>query len=220
VAADAFASYFATGASAGAALAGLLFVAISVSPNKVVGPAATAEHRILAASAFTALLNGFFTSMGGLIPTANVGGFADTLSVMGLLNVVFLGTQLRRDWPTWRRASRASIFLVASLIIYGYEFWIGSALIRTPNDSQLLSDLAVILLVIFGLGITRSWELLMGPETRGWGWLQRFTTTPSEAKRRIQSPASVAKRRRRITSIRRTRSPQNPADAKHRGRAN
>ena len=53
---------------ASAALIGLLFVAVSLAPDRVFGSNASAMQRAQAFNAFTALANAFFTSLAGLIP--------------------------------------------------------------------------------------------------------------------------------------------------------
>ena len=48
------------------------FVAVSIAPEQIVSATAPVERRAMAASAFTALLNAFFISLGALVPT-NIG---------------------------------------------------------------------------------------------------------------------------------------------------
>jgi hypothetical protein len=57
-----FANFFLASSGAAAALAGLLFVAISVAPENLVQRGAPAERQGVAASVFAALLNAFFIS--------------------------------------------------------------------------------------------------------------------------------------------------------------
>src|SRR6266699_1229531 len=66
-----FANFFI--ASAGAALVGLLFVAVSIAPEQMVTRRAPMERPAVAGSAFTALMNAFFISLVALIPHFNVG---------------------------------------------------------------------------------------------------------------------------------------------------
>src|SRR6476646_9964243 len=81
-------------ASAGAALIGLLFVAISVRPERLFGARAVREHAAVATSTFTALINGFFISAAALLPAENVGGVALAFALVGLLTTTRLGWQL------------------------------------------------------------------------------------------------------------------------------
>ncbi len=68
-----FANFFIASASAGAALVGLLFVAVSIAPEQMVTRRAPVERQAVAGSAFTALINAFFISLVALIPHFNFG---------------------------------------------------------------------------------------------------------------------------------------------------
>src|SRR5579863_569867 len=69
----AFANFFIASTSAGAALVGLLFVAVSFAPEQIVTSRAPVERQAVAGSAFTALINAFFISLVALIPHLNIG---------------------------------------------------------------------------------------------------------------------------------------------------
>jgi hypothetical protein len=60
---DSFTGYFAGAATAAGALIGLLFVAVSLRPEAVLGAGASARAQAVAGSAFTALINSFFVSL-------------------------------------------------------------------------------------------------------------------------------------------------------------
>jgi hypothetical protein len=55
-----FHDYFVASTGAGAALLGLLFVAVSIAPERTVMSTAPVERQAAATSAYTALLNAFF----------------------------------------------------------------------------------------------------------------------------------------------------------------
>jgi len=76
-------NYFLATAGAGAALIGLLFVAVSIAPEQIVTRRAPMERQAVAASTFTALLNAFFISLGALIP--------GSLGTLALLRKISLG---------------------------------------------------------------------------------------------------------------------------------
>src|SRR6266700_1855399 len=87
----AFANFFVASTGAGAALVGLLFVALSIAPEQTVLEGASLEKRALATSAFTALLNAFFISLAALIPSSNLGWTALVLSLVALTGLL-MGT--------------------------------------------------------------------------------------------------------------------------------
>ena len=101
-----FLNFFIASASAGAALVGLLFVAVSIAPEQVVTRRAPVERQAVAGSAFTALLNGFFISLVALIPHFNFGALVVPFSSLSLLNSLFLAWQilrLRKGWSSFLR---------------------------------------------------------------------------------------------------------------------
>lgn len=88
-----FQNFFLAIAGASAALIGLLFVAVSVAPEKVVGPKALALHQIRAAMALTAFASTLVLSLIALMPHAHIGWPATIIGAAGSL--LFL-TSLRR----------------------------------------------------------------------------------------------------------------------------
>ena len=113
-----YTNFFITAATSGGALIGLLFVAISLAPERTVQINAPIESRIVAGSTFTALLNAFFISLGGLLPHTNIGWFAITFSIIGVLNSLSQARTLLNPWPSWQNALRRTWLTVVSLYIY------------------------------------------------------------------------------------------------------
>ena len=103
----AFHDYFVASAGAGAALMGLLFVAVSIAPERTVMSGAPVERRAAAISAYTALLNAFFLSLAALLPQTNLGWATLVLSLIGLENQCILG------WNLFRRVERKRPMLLA-----------------------------------------------------------------------------------------------------------
>jgi hypothetical protein len=71
-----FHEFFLGSATVSGALIGLLFVAVSVAPERLVSRTAPAEPQVIAASALTAFTNTLFVSLAALIPGVNVGAVA------------------------------------------------------------------------------------------------------------------------------------------------
>ena len=65
---QAFAGFFVGSMAASAALVGLLFVAVSIKPERITARGAPPEPQAVAASAYIALVNAYFISLGGSIP--------------------------------------------------------------------------------------------------------------------------------------------------------
>ena len=74
---EGFGEFFLASAGTGGAFVGLLFVAISIGPQRTFGnPAMAAPRQHLAEATFLTLTNGFVVSSLALIPTINVGWVA------------------------------------------------------------------------------------------------------------------------------------------------
>lgn len=166
-----FASFFITSTGAAAALAGLLFVAVSLAPEQTVTRRAPVERQAVAGSAFTALLNAFFISLAALIPHFNFGTLIVPFSVVSLLSSLFQAWTLLRPFKSWPSFLRRALMVFLSLGLYGSELRQGIGLITTPTQVAFVYGMLFLLLGIFALGLTRAWELL-GAQRYGLGsWL-------------------------------------------------
>ena len=159
-----FANFFLGSTGASATLIGLLFIAISIEPNRVFGSEAPAEQQATAAGAFTALANVFFVSLGALVPDTNLGGFVLVMGAVGLSNTLTVGWGLSRElWRKQlggRRAANATMLVLIGFVIYGLELWYGWLLLHAPSATYYVSNVALLLLFVFGFGLVRAWELL------------------------------------------------------------
>lgn len=158
---DGFVSYFQASAGASAALIGLLFVAISVAPERIIGAEAPPERRAVAGSAFFALLDAFFVSLTALIPGTNIGYPALIVAVIALGNTLSLGRQI---WDEQRTGQEPSVqrltVLAGSAVVYVVEIILAVAVLGTPQHTGYVNGIAYLLLGAYGLGVTRAWELL------------------------------------------------------------
>ena len=160
---DTFHDYFIASAGAAAALVGLLFVAVSIAPERTVTKSAPVERRTVAFSAYTALLNAFFLSLVALLPQTNLGTAALILSLIGLANQCYLGWNLFRLMERkWLTIIRGASLILAALFLYGSECYSAILLILSPTNTADISALAGLLLGIYALGLTRAWQLLGG----------------------------------------------------------
>jgi hypothetical protein len=168
--------------AASAALIGLLFVSISIAPERVFGEKAESRRMAQALSSFTALTNVFFISFSSLIPGAPIGPLVTVIAIPALLQTA----GLLLLYPQWRAqgALRRGLFLfVISVGIYGYEMAIGIQLWMRPSGGAL-SGLLGLLLGAYAIGLGRAWELL-GARRLGWtglltaGW-HRLRQRPAE----------------------------------------
>lgn len=178
---SAFTAYFAATSGAGAALIGLLFVAVSISPERIFSRTAEPELPAVAGSAFTALVNAFFVATAALLPNTNIGYVALALGWFGVANSVTVGVQLARQAHLWRSPQtrwrrmvaliRALALVAISLAFYLWEIEQATQAIGRPHDEVIVGSLATLVLISYGFGLIRAWELL-GARGRGvFGWL-------------------------------------------------
>jgi len=167
---DAFNNFFLASAGIGATLVGLIFVAVSIAPEHNVQANAPIERQAMAASSFTALLNAFFISFGALIP-GNIGLFTLIMSALGLYNSSFLAWNLLKERERWQNVARRVFLILVSFIIYGYEFYYAILILKEPNNVGNIYTLAWLLIGVYGLGLTRAWQLLGARRYGLGGWL-------------------------------------------------
>jgi hypothetical protein len=164
-------NFFITAATAGGALIGLLFVAISLAPERTVLFSAPIESRIVAGSTFTGLLNAFFISLVALFPRTNIGWFAIIWSVIGVVNSFSQGRALLSPWPSWQNAVRRTWLIILSLGLYIIELVCSIQLLFSPQNESSVFYLGLSLYLIYVIALVRAWELL-GAQRTGWlAWL-------------------------------------------------
>jgi hypothetical protein len=155
--------FFAASAGVAGALIGLLFVAISVAPEGVLGPEASEAHSVRAAATLTAFTNALTVSLFGLVPGFSSGGPAVAVAIVGLL---FIAGSLIRVVPAWRAKllglSDVS-YLVGLLAVFVIQLLVGLSLDRQPKNTGDVQTICVLVIVCFLIGITRAWELVGGP---------------------------------------------------------
>ena len=158
---DALTNFFIASAGAGAALLGLLFVSISISPEEKITANALVEKRISASSALLSLTNAFIISLVALIP-GTFGIFVLIFSVISFTFTLQNGIELLRPHEGASNLARRLILTLLNLFAYIAEGYYAVRLIINPHDSTPVYALTTLLLVVYILGIIRAWELLGG----------------------------------------------------------
>jgi hypothetical protein len=157
---DSYHEFFAAAAGVAGALVGLLFVAVSVTMERMEEQGETQIHRIRAATALTAFSNALTVSLFALIPRLNVGWPAFFVGVGGVLFV--LGALLSMFRLGLRRPGelRNALFLVGLIVVLVFQLTAG---LRLINHHGAYETISILVVVCFLIGISRSWELIGGP---------------------------------------------------------
>jgi hypothetical protein len=158
--------FFAAAGVAGA-LIGLLFVAISIEHDRLIGPDADQVHRVRARSALSAFTNALVVSLFALTTGR---GLAISAVWVGTVGILFVAASvlsvrrlhLRREGRTG--SVRNLTFLIAILVTFGLQILWGIVLIIHPHDASTADNLSILVIVSCLLGIFRAWELIGGPE--------------------------------------------------------
>jgi hypothetical protein len=150
----AYDAYFATLATAAAALIGLLFVAVSVRDDTIFGPHAMPGGEALAITAFTGLANSFVVSLLGLIPKVNIGEPAVIMAVISIVAIVRLQRRLH--------TGSNLLVLAITLLVYAAQLGFGALLLVDSHDSDQLINLSIIVSVTLIVSLQRAWSLLKG----------------------------------------------------------
>lgn len=158
-----FQTFFLASAGASAALIGLLFVGVSIAPERVFGEHADPRRQAQAVSAFSALANVFFISMTSLIPGVYLG---IVVALIGAVSSVQLLGLLLRVGPVHGSAVetvRGAVLFLASAAVYLTEVYVGVVLWAKPAETPAISGLLEIMLGAYGIGLGRAWQLLGAP---------------------------------------------------------
>jgi len=187
---EGFTEFFLASAGTGGAFVGLLFVAISIGPQRTFGDLAGmgAPRQHLAEATFLTLLNGFVVSSLALIPGIIVGWVAFVLGIAGILlalHLIWLFARFHRHgaahYPPWKDLVRVVSLSFIATVVFAIESLVGLRLILRPTDVDAYRWLAAIIIGLYALGMLRAWTLLGDPQ-HGWsGWLNPLQDLPARS---------------------------------------
>jgi hypothetical protein len=180
-----FQNFFLATAGASAALIGLLFVAVSVAPEQVVGPKALALHELRAIMALSAFASTLALSLIALMPHAHIGWPATLIGAAGALLGLKALSNVRsdqRDQPQWH----AVVLLLTFSLVMLFLMSSGIRLLVDRHDLDPVSDAGIAIIGLIALGINRSWELVGGRTAGVTGLITAHVTAHA-----LERPAAI-----------------------------
>jgi hypothetical protein len=163
-------------ASAAAALTGLLFVAITVTPRPSGGRPRGVIHQVRSAAALLAFTNALGISLFGLVPDNNVGypagafGIIGTLFTLASVRSILADTRARARFP-------AQLSLIAGLLaVFISEIVFGAELIGHETNHSALDTLGNLIIASLFIGVARAWEFVGDRDTGIWASLMVLAT--------------------------------------------
>jgi hypothetical protein len=188
-----FTTFFLASAGAGAALVGLLFVAVSVNPGRNAGLSAPPERQAVSASAYTALIS-----------SDSLGGVAIVVGAVSLIATVRLvGDLFPPHVSRWIYARHAG-FLAIGVIIYGLEVVYGWQYLSHGDNVDYAYNIAYLVIAAYGARLTRAWQLL-GAKRRSvfFSWFSPLNDLEEPQARAVAHPDNTESEDRKTATAQR-----------------
>ena len=151
-----YSEFFTGSVTVAGALVGLLFVALSLSPERL-RDSRSVEHQAIAATAFTALVDALFVSLIALQPGGALDYGAVIFGALGLSSTIGLALRLWRSRHLGHLSNRWPFFLGIIMAVYAAQLASG---IVPETPAGAADRTATFVYVLFGVGIARAWQLL------------------------------------------------------------
>jgi hypothetical protein len=162
---DDYREFFVAAAGASGALIGLLFVAVSVFPERARRAETRLDYQSRASAALVLFSNAMVLSLAALVPGVNLGWWALASSlvvlVFGAATARLIVTAVRQGQGRW-----GSLGLVVALaLIGGFELYAGIRLIGDPADPEPIRTLDYVVIGDLAAGVARAWQLVSMRDT-------------------------------------------------------
>jgi hypothetical protein len=151
--------FFAACATVAGALIGLLFVAVSISPDKMSGAHASTEHQVRAGAAFSALINALIIALIALLPGEHLSVPVISLGAVGLSSTIALAIVFYRKRQGKIHPGQL-LLLAVPHFLYALEIINGIALKGPGINLGDLGNQGGLMIGFFAFAIARAWELV------------------------------------------------------------
>ena len=163
-------------ASAAAALIGLLFVAMSVTPRPAGGRPRSVIKQVRSAAALLSFTNALGIALFGLVPGNNAGWPAAAFGVVGTLFTLASVRSILTD-ATARSKFAGQIALIGGLLaVFVFEIIDGVRLEANPANRSALETIGNLLIISLLLGVARAWEFVGDRDTGIWASIAVLAT--------------------------------------------
>jgi hypothetical protein len=163
-------------ATAAAALTGLLFVAMSVSPRPAGGRPHGTIHQVRSAGALLAFTNPLGVTLFGLVPGNNPGWATAAFGVVGALFILASVRSILSDPKARPRLLNQITLIVGQLAVFVTEIVYGIELLQNHRDVSALETVGNVLVASTLIGIARAWEFVGDRDTGLWASIAVLAT--------------------------------------------
>ena len=162
---ETYREFFVAATGASGTLIGLLFVAITVAPERAQNADTRLEFRVRSSAALLLFSNALVLSLAALVPGVALGWWSLACS-LGLLAFSFATartgfTEGRRRPGHWR----VLVLAATLMIIVAYEVDAGFRLLHNGSDLGAIRQLNYVIIADLAVGISRAWQLANMHET-------------------------------------------------------
>ncbi len=182
-------------AGAAAALTGLLFVALSVAPRRVLVSGPPVIQQVRAAAALLAFVNALAVCLFGLVPGTNVGYPAVVLGIVGIVFTAAAVRSVLASTATAGQQVRQLELVILLLLIFGAELAGGVTVLAEPGNGGSVQTISYALVASLLVGIARAWELVGERDTGIVASLMVLTGHASRRRTAGPSPATSPSQR-------------------------